>query len=335
MRESDIRPRDLFETYLRLSAKDAKMFFGDASGFHHRPCPGCGDDRFEAPFEKQGFTFGRCGACGTLYANPVPSADALGRFYSEAPSQTYWAKTFFPAVREARREMIFRPRVLAIREQAREQGVDVAGGRVVDVGAGAGIFLQECKAAGFGASFGAIEPTPELADACAAAGFDVFRGLSDRACKEAVWANKADLVTSFEVIEHTVAPADFLAGLGKLVRPGGLLVVTGVCGTGFDILTLGARSNSVSPPHHLTFLSRQGAAAAAERAGLTLAAFRTPGRLDVDIVRSALKDDDRAVTDPFLRHLLKTGSEDTLAALQTLIADHQLSSHMWLVLRRS
>lgn len=337
MRESDIRPPDLFGPYLRLCVEDTRQFFSDTGTFESRACPGCGEESFIPGFDKQGFAYGRCARCGTLYANPVPSHEALARFYAEAPSQRYWANTFFPPVAEARRTMIVRPRIDAIRTLYAEHGVNMVAERVVDVGAGAGtgIFLAECQAAGFGRSHGAVEPTPELWDTCANAGFDVFRGPSDDAVGDVAWCDAADVVTAFEVIEHTLSPVTFLENLGRLARPGGLIIVTGVCGTGFDILTLGKRSNAVNPPRHLTFLSEAGAAKAAERAGLSMVCFKTPGKLDVDIVRSAMQRDPATVVDPFLGHLLARPDSETLEGFQAFLAGHRLSSHMWLVLRRN
>ena len=90
--------------------------------------------------------------------------------------------------------------------------------------------------------------------------------------------------------------------MGELARPGGLILVSGLCGDGLDIRTLGAL-NAVSPPHHPTFLSQQGARALVDRAGLDCVSFETPGQLDVDILRSALLNDDDVVEDPELRGL--------------------------------
>ena len=107
MREADIRPADLLNEYLRLSAEDAARLFSDSSCLNERACPGCSADKPEAAFEKNGFSFAHCGACRTLYANPVPAAGPLASFYRDSPSQQYLGGTFFPAVAEARRKQIF------------------------------------------------------------------------------------------------------------------------------------------------------------------------------------------------------------------------------------
>ncbi|MEO5373699.1 MAG: class I SAM-dependent methyltransferase [Alphaproteobacteria bacterium] len=338
MRESDIRPADLLAEYLRLSAADARRFFPDPEAFVARACPGCGAEQPVSAFVKTGFTFVRCGACDTLYAATVPSDQDLGAFYADSPSQRYWAEVFFPAVAEARREKIFRPRVERLRALTREHGeapsriIGEAPSRIIDVGAGTGIFLEECRALGFGRELRAVEPNGAMARRLKEGGFTTCAGFATDAAL--AWGGWADLTVSFEVLEHTTSPLAFVTGLKALTRPGGLILVSGLCGTGFDIMVLGERSNAVSPPHHLTFLSRAGVAALLRRAGLEEVAFLTPGQLDVDIVRSAALADPAAVADPFLRRLV-TGGDAERSAFQALLAAHGLSSHMWLVARVS
>ena len=324
MRESDIRPEALLTEYLRLSAEDAGHFFSDAAAFVHRACPGCGADTPLAAFVKSGFAYARCSACASLYAVPSPEPGRLGAFYADSPSQHYWGKVFFPAVAEARRAKIFRPRVERIRALLTEYGM--VGDTVMDVGAGTGIFLEECRALAVGQRLLAVEPSVEMAEICRSKGFETLQGFAAEAI---AWHGRADLVASFEVIEHVHSPAEFLADLRALARPGGLVLVTGLCGTGFDILTLGPDSKAVSPPHHLNFLSRAGVSALLARVGLDEIAFLTPGQLDVDIVRNT-----KLPADPFLAHLLGDGSETQRAAFQRFLAENGLSSHMWVLARR-
>lgn len=332
MREDEIRPQDILDEYLRLSAADAVTYFSTANAFAPRPCPGCGADEGVEPFVKSGFTYVRCACCRTLYANPAPLPERLAEFYRDSPSQRYQAEVFYPRVSEPRREKIFRPRVERIRGLLAEYGV--VDGTIVDVGAGTGIFLSECRNLGVGAVQRAVEPSAGAAATCRTLGFDTFQGFSAEAAASPAWAGQADLVVSFEVIEHVHSIAEFLSEMRALAKPGGLVLATGLCGTGFDIMTLGVRAKAVSPPHHLNFLSRDGVSALLANRGLEEVAFLTPGQLDVDIVRNTLAQHDDAVTEPFLRALLTEANDSQRAAFQTFLADNGLSSHMWILARR-
>ncbi|MEO0036586.1 MAG: hypothetical protein RLZZ501_2609 [Pseudomonadota bacterium] len=331
MREADIRPAALHDEYLRLSTADVATLFPDTRGFVARPCPGCGARGVPA-FAKGVFSLVRCPDCGTLWVDPAPPPERLAAFYRDSASQRYWGEVFFPAVAEARRELIFRPRVERIAALLAGRGLNP--GAVVDVGAGTGIFLEEARAAGWAGPLRAVEPTAGLAATCRSKGFATFEGLADQAAADPAWAGQADLVVSFEVIEHLVSAEGFLRDLATLARPGGLILVTGLCGTGFDILTLGARSKAVAPPHHLTFLSQAGVEALLPRCGLDLLDFLTPGRIDLDIVRNTLAAAGAVADDPFLRHLLGHAPAETQAAFQAFLADNRLSSHMWLLARK-
>jgi hypothetical protein len=143
MKEADIRPARVHERYLTLTQKDTKTFFADHEGWAECPCPRCGGDRAVPAFTKHGFPYVECAACASLYVPPRPPRSALDRFYRDAPSSRYWAQEFFPAVEEARREKIIRPRVRRILDDERVRRLGLDRPLVVDVGAGSGVFLTE------------------------------------------------------------------------------------------------------------------------------------------------------------------------------------------------
>ncbi|MEE2722151.1 MAG: class I SAM-dependent methyltransferase [Pseudomonadota bacterium] len=334
MREADIRPADLLTTYLDLSRRDAETFFPDPSTLERAACPGCGADseRFVPQYTKHGFNIVECRNCRTLFVSPRPTAAQLEAFYRDSPSTDYWAKTFFPAVAEARRVKIFAPRAARALELAR--AARIAPHTVFDVGSGYGLFLQELSKLLVDGDLRAIEPGRALAKHCRASGIRTFEGYGEEALEDPDWRGNADLVASFEVIEHLPEPLRFLEMLRELARPGGLILISGLCGDGLDIRTLGPRSNAVSPPHHLTFLSQTGAHALLARTGLECISFETPGQLDVDILRTALKADDSIINDPELRRILLDDNDAVRDALQKSLVAECRSSHMWILARR-
>ena len=101
-----------------------------------------------------------------------------------------------------------------------------------------------------------------------------------------------------------------------------------------DIQVLWENSPSVSPPHHLNFLSRAGAGALVKRCGLTEIKFLTPGELDVDIVGNTDQDLGRLDLDPFARHLIDCADQETRDEFQKFLSNNALSSHMWIIARK-
>src|ERR1700691_635732 len=110
MKEAEIRPEHLLQRYLELSAEDAERCFA-AADREAIACVACGADGAEPQFTKHGFVYARCAVCGTLYQSPRPKIKAFEHFYRDSAWSRFWAEEFFPAVAEARRDSIFRPRV--------------------------------------------------------------------------------------------------------------------------------------------------------------------------------------------------------------------------------
>ena len=327
LREADIRPAALLAEYLRLNEEDGKALLTNPGEMETRACPGCGEDMPRPAFEKNGFKLVRCGTCETLYVNPVPSAGSLAEFYRHSQSSDYWAKIFFPAVAEARRKPIYRPRAVRV------AGYADSPARLIDVGAGTGLFLEEFHALNPDVALAAVEPGSAHADQLRAKNVETFEGFAGEAAVDPAWTGSADVVTCFEVLEHVSDPAALFDDLAALARPGGLIIVSGLSGSGFDIETLGALSKPVSPPHHLTFLSITGAEKLLRRCQLALIDISTPGELDVDIVRNVALQNPDVLGDAAIRHLILEADDNARREFQESLKASRKSSHMWIVAR--
>ncbi len=327
MKEQDIRPQALLERYIELSASDAAICFGDSPRLEVA-CVACGCSRSAHQFDKSGFAYSRCAECGTLFQNPRPPIAAFESFYRQSESARYWAEVFFPSVAEIRREKIFRPRVDRLAALCSERSLDVR--RLIDVGAGYGILLDEWRKR-FPATHGvAVEPSASLARECRSKGFEVVEDIVENVTGH---NDSADLVTCFEVLEHVYDPLRFVGELVKLTRPGGHVFVSTLGIDGFDLQVLWEKSGQISPPHHINFLSVAGFQRLFERAGLVDVSVTTPGQLDVDIVRNAMGRDPSILEgDRFLRGLL--ADEAKSGAFQKFLVDQRLSSHVWVIARK-
>lgn len=327
MKEHEIRPEALLNRYVELSAKDAESCFGDAARLAMN-CVACGGTHSTHQFDKSGFAYTQCADCKTLFQSPRPSIAAFEAFYRQSESSRYWAEVFFPAVAEVRREKIFRPRVERLAGLCAEQGINVE--RLIDVGAGYGIFLDEWRHRFPETKMLAVEPSASLARECRSKGFEVVEDIVENVTGH---DDAADLVTCFEVLEHVYAPLDFVKVLAGLARPGGYVFVSTLGIDGFDLQVLWDKSSQISPPHHINFLSVQGFERLFERAGLTDVKVTTPGQLDVDIVRNAVKRDPLLLAGQrFLGRLLE--DDFNAAALQNFLVERRMSSHVWVIGRK-
>ncbi len=324
MKESDIRPEVLLKRYLELSEQDAKLCFTETP-WRDIPCVACGGEELVREFEKNGFTYSTCTNCGTLFQSPRPSIESFEAFYRNSVSSRYWAEKFFPAVAEVRREKIFRPRVDRLRKLCSAKAIVVE--QLIDVGAGYGIFLDEWRKASSVTELLAVEPSSVLAAECRDKGFEVVEEIAENISG---YNNYADLVVCFEVLEHVYDPLTFVQTLTRLVKPGGYVFVSTLCVDGFDISTLWDKSNSIFPPHHINFPSVLGFECLFARAGLVDIDISTPGQLDVDIVRNAIKRKPDLLNGQ--RFLQRIATDNDMAVnFQEFLAANRLSSHAWVI----
>jgi len=325
MKECDIRPDGLFQTFLDLCAKDAENFFSDCSRTDI-PCPGCGHASAAEELVRWGFPFAVCLDCGSLYQTPRPEMQSFFDFYQQGESARYWSTVFLPAVQEQRRKYLFQPKVQELNSLCAADGYTPQ--TVVDVGAGFGLFLEEWRKFHPDGRTIALEPHPDMAQVCREKGLEVVEAFAETA---AGLHGEADLVTSFEVLEHTYDSLDFCLSIRKLLRPGGRALFTTLTSTGFDIQVLWERSKSISPPQHLNLLSIQGLTSLMQRAGFRDISIFTPGKLDVDIVANAIREKDLPPSQRFVKEILKT--EESRVAFQKYLQEQNLSSHCWIWVR--
>ena len=137
-------------------------------------------------------------------------------------------------------------------------------GRVLEVGCGAGHFLETVKVRGF-------EPWgTEVSDSA----FKLlqnrgFRVLKGDLLSHSLPSSHFDAVALFEVIEHLENPSEYLAECRRLLRQGGVLLLTTPNFKSLSRRLLKDRWRVLQPEHRVVFSSR-GIFRVLERVGLTV-----------------------------------------------------------------
>lgn len=320
MKEEEIRPKKVFDEYLRLAALDADIYFGNSN---RQPvlCPACGR-RGDFAFDKHGFSYEECPACQTLFVSPRPPATDFFRYYQESASARYFATTFYSETAESRREKLWRPKAEMVRDVLKKHGADSRA--VFDIGGGYGIFAEEYERL-TGVAVTIIEPGPELAQICREKGLEVVESFLENVRAEQLRAGPK-VFASFELFEHLHDCGVFLQRLSDLMQPGDIFLFTTLSGMGVDIQSLWNESNSISL-QHLNFFNPKSAQSLIERAGLRVLTVETPGKLDMDI----LFNNRMLIKDRFWRNFVAQASPEERQEWQKFIASHGFSSHMFVV----
>jgi SAM-dependent methyltransferase len=179
-------------------------------------CVVCGSLDHRPYREQDGYTIVRCVGCGLRFISPQPSDAALNALYAEDyyVSEDSRGRGYDGYVTEAENW----------RRTFRDRLRDLPGkrGTLLDVGAATGFFVEQAKAAGWDAS--GVEPSTWAAEyARNELGADVQTGTLESLN---VGDGSFDVVTLWEVIEHLPDPEATLAEIRRILRPGGVLVLS-------------------------------------------------------------------------------------------------------------
>jgi len=197
----------------------------------------------------------RCRRCGLQFVSPRVVASAILDGYAAGTDPEYVS------------QMAARVRTFA-RTLTHIQRLAGGRGRLLDIGCAAGAFLKAATDAGWDAT--GIEPNGWLADwGREQYGVCIHVGSID----DVLLAGSFDVITLWDVIEHTPDPMHVLARANALLRPGGLLVVNFPDIGSWIARALGRRWPFLSSVH-LYYFTRETMVAALERSGLDMIEIR-------------------------------------------------------------
>jgi SAM-dependent methyltransferase len=149
-----------------------------------------------------------CRRCGLQYVDPRPTGTAIVAAYSAGDDPAYVSQV------EAR-ERTFASAVAHI------EALAAARGRVLDIGTAAGAFLAAARARGWEVE--GCEPNRWMADW--GSRHYGLRIRSGELFDQDFAPQSFDVVTLWDVIEHTPDPSGVVRHVAGLLRPGGLLIV--------------------------------------------------------------------------------------------------------------
>jgi len=168
-------------------------------------CPVCGSADIHPAFEPD---VARCAGCGVYFRNPRPTQAEIQRSYDSGSTYAEWQKS--PT---ADRNVAWKRRLDLVTALKQE-------GRLLDVGAGDGYFLDRAKAAGF-ETYG-TELSQAGAEYAQKRGHDLRMGqLNDIDFGDL----KFDVITIWHVLEHVPNPGEVLKIIHALLKPDGILAL--------------------------------------------------------------------------------------------------------------
>jgi 2-polyprenyl-3-methyl-5-hydroxy-6-metoxy-1,4-benzoquinol methylase len=226
----------------------------------------------------------RCPSCGLVFISPRLRPEALQRLYDDVGY--FEGGVYGDAAQEPRR---FDPAMLlqrtwtagrlALLDRVRGRA---PGGRLLEVGAGYGLFLDAARSAGWETSGVELSRTG-AGHAVQALGLDVFCGqLAD-----APLTPGFDVVCAWDTVEHVPDPLAFWRTARSLVADDGVVLFSTPYVSSLPAVLLGTRWWTLKPAEHIWHFTPRTHAMLLARAGFALTrVVRSPlapsnaGRLD-------------------------------------------------------
>ncbi len=202
------------------------------------------------------FVIARCGACGFTVTTPQPRPEAMGRYYPAGYYGSAGGKRF-PKVMERLQDALYGHRAETVQKLNRGRP-----GRVLDVGCGRGLLLEQFRRRGWEGQ------GTELSEQAAAYPRDVLKlpvriGTLDNL---EFPAGHFDAVVMWHVLEHVSDPRVALAAVARVLKPGGIFMVGVPNFGGLEARSCRDKWFHLDAPRHLTHFTwsalREGLAAA-------------------------------------------------------------------------
>lgn len=322
-REYEIRPKSEFLHYLELLSEDVKEIFNGNAGKYFHFCPACASEESTFKFSKLDFIYRECSECGSLYLSPRPTRELLHNFFKNSKGLKFWNSKVMQET-ESRKKHVFNPRVRWVQQTADIN--DVATGVYMDYYSKYDYFLEELATKGEFSKQISYKPVQEIEPALTNAGFELRQELPE--------AGSCSLITVFEVIDRLYHPRSVLEDISKTLSKDGILMITTLSASGFDIQMLQEHSRSIVPPIHLNLFSVEGIQTLLEHYGFNLLELSSPGSLDFSLVANALQENPDIQVPKFVNDIIYHRNDYIKQAFQEFLQRGVLSSHLRIVAQK-
>ena len=318
MKINQIRPDHLQSLAREAYLKDVHFYLQNKNKFKTRACPACLLPSSGTYIEKDGFNFGKCISCGSVFMNPGPSLQLIDEFYKNSHNYKFWGEYMYPQSRLERLKTIHISRADWVINTLKKQFPNQQKFEILELGAGTGDTLstitknKSIEITGF-----AIEPNASMRSSLDSNNVTLINN-SDLNLVE--YKSKFDAVISFEVLEHLLNPGEYLFSISQNLKKAGLFLATTPNASSLEVQFLQDSSSTIDI-EHISVLTPSGVQALALRNGFKVNEVCTPGELDLELIRKKFP----GFTIYFSE---KTKDQD----IQMLIKSIGFSSHMRLIL---
>ncbi|MGN6609279.1 MAG: class I SAM-dependent methyltransferase [Jatrophihabitans sp.] len=192
-------------------------------------------------WELDPFGIVQCERCGLVFVSPRLRPDALGRLYGDPAYHGGMYDGSRGAMALQRTWMAGRLDVAR-----RALGRDVAGARLLEIGAGRGMFLAAAREQGFD-----VIGVELSEDAAAHARSTYGVTVHSTQLEDAPLDGRFDVVCAWDTVEHVPDPVDFWRTVASLLAPGGVVLFSTPYFSSLPARLLRTRWWTLKPAEHI------------------------------------------------------------------------------------
>lgn len=247
--------------------------------------------------------YGRCPTTGSLFFTELPSSEAWEKVLLEISTLRNSPKIFHTPLVKSRRENVYAPKVEWIQNTVRLEGMKRP--KVMEVVSPPSPFTSLLQESG---TFGEVLTVSEMA-----------LRMGRESCRN------VDVAVLLESLDRVDDPQALLKQTGISLKKGGLLFVTALVSSGFDMSVLGSNNAYLYPPDRTNCFSLEGIKTLLLQNGFKLSEVSTPGVLDLEVVRAHITHYPKLFLSSFEKTLLASPVE-VQVAFQTFLQQANFSS---------
>jgi len=261
-----------------------------------------------------GLAYARCPRSGSLFLSELPERASWAALLADVTRYRHSPEAFHTGLAQSRADHVYAPKLAWIQDTLRLQElVRPTALEVTTPPSDLTTLLRDSRA------FADVETANEMAL------------LAEPLPREG--SSRIGAAVLLESLDRVDDPNALLRAVAARLSTGGLVFVTALVSSGFDLAVLGLRNVYLYPPDRANCFSLQGLAALLTGAGFDLLEVSTPGVLDVEIVRAHLEEEPALPLSAFERQVVQA-EPDTQQAFQAFLQQRGLSSFARLVGRK-
>ncbi|MCP4652321.1 MAG: class I SAM-dependent methyltransferase [Candidatus Omnitrophica bacterium] len=323
----DLKPAEMFNDYVKLTAESIQSFFLTNSELNKCTCPGCGSQQVSTTFEKFGLKYNECENCGTLYISPRPADNDIVRYYRESPARILWRERLTRSTDKTRKNKIVNPRFAWIEDSTLEYLDNQK--HYVDINTDQEVYIEAIEKSQVFDRKTLINPFLQINSE------KKDLSIVDKGLDSIELEGDVDVVSLFEVCDHTSDINLLFQKVSQMLQPGGICFITSILASGFDFQVLWDKSENLFAPDRLNVFSVKGFRNLFTRHNFECLEFSTPGILDVENVKATAGRNPDVTLPKFVQNMIVDGDDSVRQAFQEFLQTNLLSSYARIVIRKN